>query len=102
MMMMQEMERLIDQKEEMRITERRGRIKAEKVSFSSMALMEREEETRIYSCAFPILNQELRKLINEKLDTSKGHFIQPIGKVCSCFRKCLGNNPVLRCFLSLV
>ncbi|KAG3114732.1 hypothetical protein PI124_g6495 [Phytophthora idaei] len=50
-------------KEKARVDERRGRVAAEK---------------------------ELRRVMEEKLDTSKGCFVQPVGTVHSCFKVCLG------------
>ncbi|TDH65107.1 uncharacterized protein CCR75_007275 [Bremia lactucae] len=50
-------------KEKARADERQGRIAAEK---------------------------ELRRVMDEKLDTSKGYFVQPVGLIYSCFKACLG------------
>lgn len=50
-------------KEHARVDERKGRVAAEK---------------------------ELRRVMEEKLDTSKGCFVQPVGTVRSCFKVCLG------------
>ncbi|KAF1332188.1 hypothetical protein FI667_g3897, partial [Globisporangium splendens] len=50
-------------KEHMRLEERKGRVAAEK---------------------------ELRRVMDEKLDTSKGHFMQSVGHIRSCFKSCLG------------
>ncbi|CAH0517898.1 unnamed protein product [Peronospora belbahrii] len=57
------MERDVAKHEKARVNERRGRVAAEK---------------------------ELRRVMEEKLDTSKGCFVQPVGTVCSCFKVCLG------------
>ncbi|KAL4095731.1 hypothetical protein PRIC1_009104 [Phytophthora ramorum] len=59
----QELESDAAKKEKARIDERRGRVAAEK---------------------------ELRRVMEEKLDTSKGCFVQPVGTVHSCFKVCLG------------
>ncbi|TYZ64851.1 hypothetical protein PybrP1_008155 [[Pythium] brassicae (nom. inval.)] len=37
-----------------------------------------------------LLNAELRRVMDDKLDTSKGFFVQPVGEVRSCFTSCLG------------
>ncbi|KAL7680473.1 putative Chromo-like domain superfamily, trmO-like domain, YaeB-like superfamily protein [Plasmopara halstedii] len=50
-------------KEKKRIDERQGRVAAER---------------------------ELRRVMEEKLDTSKGCYVQPIGIIHSCFKTCLG------------
>lgn len=34
--------------------------------------------------------QELRRVMDAKLDTTHGYFVQPIGLVRSCFKTCLG------------
>ncbi|KAG6609308.1 uncharacterized protein IUM83_00755 [Phytophthora cinnamomi] len=59
----QELESDAAKKEKARVDERRGRVAAEK---------------------------ELRRVMEEKLDTSKGCFVQPVGTVHSCFKVCLG------------
>ncbi|KAE9052526.1 hypothetical protein PR003_g596 [Phytophthora rubi] len=59
----QELECDAVKKEKARVDERRGRVAAEK---------------------------ELRRVMEEKLDTSKGCFVQPVGTVHSCFKVCLG------------
>ncbi|EEY66077.1 uncharacterized protein PITG_03619 [Phytophthora infestans T30-4] len=60
---LKELERDAAKKEKARLDERRGRVAAEK---------------------------ELRRVMEEKLDTSKGCFVQPVGTVHSCFKVCLG------------
>uniref|UniRef100_A0AAV1VLC0 TsaA-like domain-containing protein n=1 Tax=Peronospora matthiolae TaxID=2874970 RepID=A0AAV1VLC0_9STRA len=59
----QQLESEVIKKERARVDERRGRVAAEK---------------------------ELRRVMEEKLDTSKGCFVQPVGTVHSCFKVCLG------------
>ncbi|CAI5741376.1 unnamed protein product [Hyaloperonospora brassicae] len=59
----QTLKRDVAKKERARVDERRGRVAAEK---------------------------ELRCVMEEKLDTSKGCFVQPVGTVQSCFKVCLG------------
>ncbi|KAL3673284.1 hypothetical protein V7S43_001003 [Phytophthora oleae] len=59
----QELESDAAKKEKARVDERRGRVAAEK---------------------------ELRRVMEEKLNTSKGCFVQPVGTVHSCFKVCLG------------
>ncbi|TMW68785.1 hypothetical protein Poli38472_006253 [Pythium oligandrum] len=58
-----ELENEVARKEGMRVEERRGRVSAEK---------------------------ELRRVMDEKLDTSNGHYVQALGHVHSCFKSCLG------------
>ncbi|POM74043.1 Hypothetical protein PHPALM_9045 [Phytophthora palmivora] len=58
-----ELECDVAKKEKARVDERRGRVAAEK---------------------------ELRRVMEEKLDTSKGCFVQPVGIIHSCFKVCLG------------
>lgn len=41
-------------------------------------------------CAVVLTRQELRRVMDDKLDTSKGFFVQPVGEVRSCFKSCLG------------
>ncbi|KAI9895368.1 hypothetical protein PsorP6_018704 [Peronosclerospora sorghi] len=64
----QELELKIAKKEKARVDERRGRIAAEKVISSQLN------------------NQELRHVMEEKLNTGKGCFVQPVGIVYSCFK----------------
>ncbi|CAI5704778.1 unnamed protein product [Peronospora effusa] len=59
----QKLERDLAKNEKARAEERRGRIAAEK---------------------------ELRRVMEEKLDTKKACFVQPVGTVRSCFKECLG------------
>uniref|UniRef100_K3WPV1 TsaA-like domain-containing protein n=1 Tax=Globisporangium ultimum (strain ATCC 200006 / CBS 805.95 / DAOM BR144) TaxID=431595 RepID=K3WPV1_GLOUD len=57
------LEKELQKKEHMRLEERKGRVAAEK---------------------------ELRRVMDDKLDTSKGYFMQSIGHIRSCFKSCLG------------
>ncbi|DBA02880.1 TPA: hypothetical protein N0F65_005907 [Lagenidium giganteum] len=57
------LEAQLSQKDAARATERQGRVAAEK---------------------------ELRRVMQEKLDTSRGYFVQSIATVSSCFKHCLG------------
>ncbi|CAI5743910.1 unnamed protein product [Peronospora destructor] len=60
---LEELVRDLAKTEKARADERRGRVAAEK---------------------------ELRRVMEEKLDTKKGCFVQPVGTVRSCFKVCLG------------